>query len=82
MKSLVLYHENFNLKGDNMDNILCKKCNQVLTKDDFYFRNGKILRPCKNCKKAYYVSWVEKNPQYHQVWREKSKKKDDVVQVS
>lgn len=55
--------------------ILCGACNRELRQKDFYIRHGKILRPCKHCKKKYYNEWKSKNPTYHEKWRSENPEK-------
>lgn len=45
-----------------MEKIFCKKCSQEKGPEDFYYENGKVSRPCKQCVKdrrvlnAYYLN--------------------------
>jgi len=46
----------------------CNACLEEKEEEEFYFRNSKLVRPCKECKRAYYREWKAKNPDYHRTW--------------
>ena len=52
-----------------MDEYICKKCKKIKPKNDFYFRYGRVITPCKECKTSYYKEWATKNREYHKKWK-------------
>ena len=49
----------------------CKKCSQALPQEEF----SKNQYKCKSCSKKATESWKEKNPEYHQAYRDNNKEK-------
>ena len=58
-----------------MEEKLCNKCKVIKNADfsvknsDFYSRNFKFLQPCKECRKATWIEWFEKNQDYYKKWQ-------------
>lgn len=40
---------------------LCRKCNVIKENDEFYYGSGKLMRPCKQCKRTSQKKNFEKN---------------------
>lgn len=59
----------------------CNSCKrETLTKDDFYFRKGKRVTPCKACKQVYQKNWNTAHPEYHRLWT--SEHKSNIVEIN
>lgn len=50
--------------------ILCINCNKIKNELDFYFRkSGKIIKPCKDCKRKYQKNYYNNNKQNIESYR-------------